>query len=148
MKKLSYSIGIRASKELVWQTMLDSKKYKKWAKAFSLDSQFDGEWKQNTYIKFIDPNMGGTKALIEEIAPFNRIQVKHVAVIGKDGREETESDVANNWMGITETYSLRENYGLTELSIEINTHEDYEKMFNDAWPNALELLKDMCERYG
>jgi uncharacterized protein YndB with AHSA1/START domain len=145
MKTLQYSITIRASQEKVWNIMLDAEQYKEWAKAFSPDSQFEGEWQQGTYMTFIDPTMGGTKALLEEVTPFDRIHAKHVAIIRKDGSEDTESDVAKNWMGITETYILNEENGITELSLEITTHEDYENMFNDGWPHALELLKGLCE---
>jgi hypothetical protein len=38
VKTLNYSVGIKASKERVWNTMLDSKEYKEWAKAISSDS--------------------------------------------------------------------------------------------------------------
>ena len=147
MEKLHYKIRINTSKEKVWNTMLDSEKYKEWTKAFSSDSQFQGEWKQGMHIKFVDPNMGGTKAILEDVTPYHRIHAKHVAIISKDGSEDTESDVAKNWKGITETYVLNEVDGFTELSIEIQTHKDYVKMFNDCWPNALELLKDICERH-
>jgi hypothetical protein len=63
-----------------------------------------------------------------------------------DGIEDTESESARKWIGCTETYELREVGGGTELRIIVSTHEDYEKMFNDCWPKALELLKDICER--
>lgn len=146
MKNLFYSTRIKASIEKVWDTMLDFESYKKWAKAFSSESQYDGEWIQGTYIKFIDPNMGGTKAFIEEMKPLNRIHVKHVAIINKDCSEDTESDIAKNWLGITETYRLKETSGVCQLDIEIHTHEDYVGMFNDGWPNAIRLLKDICEK--
>ena len=148
METVSYSIRINASKEKVWNTMLDSEKYKDWAKAFSSGSRFLGEWKQGTHIKFIDPDLGGTKAFLEEVTPYHRIHARHVAIVDKDGNEDTESDLARTWMSLTETYEFNEVDGVTALSIEIHTHEDYEKMFNDWWPNALELLKDLCERQG
>jgi hypothetical protein len=44
MKKLNYSVSIKASKEKVWNDMLDPIKYKKWACTFSADSQYAGEW--------------------------------------------------------------------------------------------------------
>jgi L-rhamnose mutarotase len=29
--------------------------------------------------------------------------------------------------------------------VEIGTHEDYERMFNESWPEALKMLKRLCE---
>ena len=145
MKTLNYSIRISAPKERVWNDMLDLERYRRWARAFSQNSQFDGEWREGAYIKFIDPDMGGTKAILEQVTHLERIQARHVAIINRDGSEDTDSDVAKKWAGITETYSLSEAKGVTDLSVEIRTHEDFEEMFNDGWPKALGLLKEMCE---
>jgi hypothetical protein len=43
MKNLNYSVSIKASKEKVWNDMLYPVTYKKWAQAFSSDSQYAGE---------------------------------------------------------------------------------------------------------
>jgi uncharacterized protein YndB with AHSA1/START domain len=146
MKELSYRIVIRASRERVWDDMLDPVLYREWAKAFSAGSRYEGEWKEGEYITFTDPSLGGTKAHIDDLVRPERIHATHVNIISKDGIEDTESESARKWIGCTETYELREVGGGTELRISVSTHEDYEKMFNDCWPKALELLKDICER--
>jgi hypothetical protein len=145
MKKLIYSININAPKDKVWDTMLNLDTYKQWAKAFSPESQYRGEWKEGEHINFIDPNMGGTRALLEECKPHERIQARHVALVGKDGGLETESDMAKKWIGARETYSFDQEDGGTVLNVTVNTHEDFEGMFNDGWPKALDTLKILCE---
>lgn len=125
--------------------MLDPAKYREWAKAFSSESQFQGEWEEGRHMTFTDPRFGGTKALLEEVTPYERIHAKHVAIIKKDGSEDTESESARKWLGITETYEFVEKDGATELTVEMRTHSDYISMFNDCWPNALKLLKEICE---
>ena len=67
-------------------------------------------------------------------------------MIKMDGEEDTNSDMAKKWIGATETYELREVEGGTELQVRIETHEEFEKLFNDCWPKALGLLKVVCER--
>ena len=146
MKNLAYTIQIRASKACVWHNMLDPELYREWAKAFSADSRYEGEWKQGEYINFIDPNHGGTRAFIEELHQPQRIHAIHVGTISRDGIEDTNSESARKWMGTTESYDLLEVAGVTELRISISTHEDYEEMFNNCWPKALELIKVICER--
>ncbi len=145
MKTLNYSVAIKAPKEAVWDAIVNLEKYKKWAKGFSPDSSFEGEWAPGAYIKFIDPNKGGTKAFLEEATPAERIRAKHVAVLDPKGAELEADDMAKKWIGSTETYVLHEARDVTELSIEIVTHEDFEKMFEDCWPKSLELLKAVAE---
>ena len=146
MKKLNYSVEINASKEKVWKTMIEPETYKQWAKAFSPDSQYKGEWKEGEHIIFFDPNMGGTKALMEEVRPYDYILSKHVSLVNKElTSEDTESDAAKSWIGSTEAYSFKEESEATKYSVEVNTHEGFVKMFEDSFPKALELLKGLCE---
>jgi uncharacterized protein YndB with AHSA1/START domain len=145
MKTLNYSIKIDAPKQKVWNTMLEKDSYKKWAQAFSPDSQYEGEWKQGSYMNFFDPNMGGTKAVLEIVQPPNKILAKHVAILSKDGVEETKSEIAKKWIGAEEEYTFYETDGVTELKIEIKTHEDFAQMFDEGWDKALKSLKDLCE---
>ena len=145
MEQLHYKITINAPKQIVWNTMLDPESYKQWVKTFSPNSQYEGQWLQDSTIKFIDPNMGGTKALLEIVKPFEHIHARHVAILNKDGTEDTESEIANKWIGVTETYQLKDVNDGTELSIYIFTHEEFIEMFNDGWPTALEVLKGLCE---
>ena len=145
MKQLTYSVSIKASQEQVWDALTDPVKYRKWAKAFSPNSQFSGKWEQGQHIRFIDPDMGGTNALIEELVPLERIHVRHVGMINQDGSEDINGEMAQNWIGSTETYTLTHEEGVTTLAIEILTHPDFKNMFEDAWPKAIKLIKLQCE---
>jgi hypothetical protein len=145
MKTLHYRTTISAGKQRVWQTMLDPVQYRKWAAAFSSDSQFEGEWREGSHMNFFDPAMGGTRALLEEVKPYDLIRARHIALLEKDGTEDTESETAKKWIGAVEIYSFKEENGVTELSIEMKTPEDFVEMFNEGWPKAFQVLKDLCE---
>jgi alpha-N-arabinofuranosidase len=80
-------------------------------------------------------------ATIVELRPYEFILAKHIAVIGSDGTEDRDSDLAKGWIGTTESYTFTEKNGKTQLKVEINTSPDWEKMFSDGWPNALKKLK-------
>ncbi|KAA3632736.1 MAG: SRPBCC domain-containing protein [Calditrichaeota bacterium] len=146
MKTLTYSITINAGKKHVWETMIDPETYKLWVKPFSPDSQFEGDWTEGSYMLFIDPPHGGTKCLLEKVQPYDKMVGKHIALITKDGTEDSESDVAKEWYGTTETYSYVEENGKTTLTVEMQTHEKFAPMFEDCWPKALELVKGLCEK--
>lgn len=145
MEILNYEIRINAPKASVWNTLIDVEKYSQWVKAFSPKSYADGEWKQGTYIKFLDPDMGGTKAFIEVLETNEHLLVRHVSLISQEGEESTDGEIASKWIGTTEEYRLTENDKITSLLIEINTHHEFVPMFNSCWPEALRLIKELSE---
>jgi uncharacterized protein YndB with AHSA1/START domain len=148
MKKLSYSISIDAHRTHIWNTILAPGKYEQWVKAFSDNSSFAGKWGQGETVRFVDPNLGGTKAIVEIFEPYDRIVVKHVAMIAEDGREETDSDIAKQWIGTIEKYVFAEHNGQTTLTIEMDTHQAFVDMFDACWPKALEKIKIISEDEG
>ena len=145
MHELKYSIKINANISHVWNTMLEPGKYEQWVKAFSEGSQFEGRWEQGATVRFVDPNMGGTKAILEIFEPHKCILAKHIAMITKEGNEETDSEVAKQWIGTTEKYVLSKSRGKTILTIEMSTHPAFVEMFDSCWPKALENIKSLSE---
>lgn len=145
MESLQYEIKIDAPKAIVWNTLTDSEIYKQWVNAFSPNSYMEGEWKQGAQVKFLDPNMGGTKAIIDMLDPENYILARHISVISKEGEESTQGEVASNWVGTTEEYILNEENGITSLQIKIKSHSDFVEMFEVAWPKALSSIKVLSE---
>jgi uncharacterized protein YndB with AHSA1/START domain len=144
IQKLHFSITINAPKEKVWDTMLDKETYKAWVNAAWPGSYYEGEWKEDSDLKFIGPDGSGTKAMLVEHVPYEHSFVKHVAVLESGGKEDTTSDNAKSWIGTTERYTFTEKDGVTELAIDIETTPEWEKMFNDGWPTALRALKELC----
>lgn len=145
MQKLSYSTQIKISADEVWKALTELELYKVWTKAFSADSQFEGEFKQGESIRFIDPGRGGTLAIVETVKEPEHLFMRHTAVINVEGREDTESEEAKNWIGTTESYLLKIEGEATNLTVEIETHKNYVSMFEKSWPEALGLLKSLCE---
>lgn len=145
MKKLEFKIDIAASRQKVWETMLNPETYKKWVSVSWPGSSYEGNWKQGENVRFVSPGQGGTMANIVELRPYEYILANHIAVINSDGTEDRDSDVAKGWIGTTESYTFTEKNGNTELKVQINTYPDWEKMFKDGWPNALAKLKEITE---
>ena len=145
MKELKYSMKIDADRVHVWKTMLEPGKYERWVKAFSADSRFEGKWEQGATVRFVDPSLGGTKAILEIFAPYHCILAKHIAMITKEGDEDTESEVAKQWIGTTEKYVFLESEGKTTLTVEMIAHQSFVEMFDSCWPKALEIIKTLSE---
>jgi hypothetical protein len=145
MKDLHYTIDINASIERVWDVMLSLDTYKKWAKPFSPHPQFEGVWEEGKMITFIDPGLGGTKALLEIVDPFHHIRAKHIAMISYDGSEDVDSSVAQEWIGTIEEYFFIQSGDVTTIDVRMHVHENFVDMFENSWPDALESLKKLCE---
>lgn len=145
MKQLNYSITIDADRSHVWEIMLAPGKYEQWVKAFSENAQFEGRWEAGATVKFIDPNMGGSKAILEIFEPPHCILARNIAMISADGNEDKDSEAALQWVGSTEKYLLTEFDGTTTLTIEMQTHPAFVEMFDTCWPTALNTIKTLCE---
>jgi hypothetical protein len=146
MINLKYSIEIDAEKEHIWETMLNPETYQKWIKAFSSDSKFIGEWKQGEMILFFDPNLGGSKAVLEIFNPYNEIPAKHISMVDKEKNENNEHEMAKKWISSTERYGFVETGERKRLEIEMKTDEVFAEMFSKSWPRALEIIKSLCEK--
>ena len=142
---LKYEINIDAPTSTVWHTLVDAQMYKQWVKAFSPNSFFEGEWVQGNEIKFLDPGLGGTKAVLDIVVAHKRILARHISLIDQSGEETTSGDMADKWIGTTEDYKLSEEREKSKLSIEIKTHSDFVEMFNHSWPIALNSIKQLSE---
>ena len=146
MKTLRYSIEIARPVDVVFNAMIDESAYPHWAKAWGEGMQFDGEWKQGANLAFFDKSQGGTKVLVEELVPHECIKMKHIAMVNQDLDEQPLSDDAmRKWIGTREDYyfSAQGNNACT-LEVVIQTDEMFEDMMN-AWNQALQYLKDICE---
>jgi hypothetical protein len=116
MNKLNFSIIINASKEKVWNTMLEDKTYREWTEAFSPGSHYVGSWNKGSKILFLGPNenriMGGMVSQIKENKPHEYISIEHLGVV-QDGNEDTTSDAIKVWAGSLENYTFKDNNGKT-----------------------------------
>jgi len=145
MTNLEYKIHIKAPKQKVWEIMLQPDTYKEWTGASWPGSFYEGKWAENEKIKFIGKDGSGTLALIEVFKPYEYISAKHIAVLDK-GKEDSDSDIAKSWVGTMENYLFSERNGETDLTVEMEVYPDWQKMFDDGFPNALKKLKEICEQ--
>ena len=145
MKNINYKIHINAPKQKVWETMIQPDTYREWVAAGWPDSSYEGKWEKDEKIKFVGKDGSGTMVLIEVFKPYEYISAKHIAVLLQGGKEDYDSDVAKGWIGTMENYNFNENDGETDLTVEMIINPEWQKMFDDGFPNALKKLKEICE---
>ncbi len=148
MQKLHFSIEISAPKVKVWHTMLDDEPYREWTTAFSEGSYYKGSWEKGSKILFLGPDPttgkeGGMVSRIAENIPYECISIEHLGMVA-DGLEDTTSEAVKKWLPAFENYTFTEKDGKTEVSVDIDTVEEYAQMFEDTWPKALQKLKEIA----
>ncbi len=144
MNTLHFSKTINASKEKVWNTMLEDETYQQWTSAFTEGGRYEGSWEEGSKIRFLDPENNGMVSTIAESRQYEFISIKHIGII-QDGVEDTESKEAKKWESAFENYTFTENDGKTTLKVDMDSTEEYEDMYKEMWPKALENLKELCE---
>ena len=149
MQKLNFSIIINASKEKVWNTMLEDKTYRIWTEVFSKGSHFIGDWSKGSKILFLGPNengeMGGMVSRIKENKLYEYISIEHLGMV-QNGQEDTTSDAVKQWAGSLENYTFKNKDGKTELLVDTDINDEYKEMFEGMWPKALQKLKEISEK--
>lgn len=150
MQKLNFSVTINASKEKVWNTMLEDATYRLWTAPFNEGSYYKGDWSKGSKIIFLGPNPetgkeGGMVSRIAENKQYEYISIEHLGIIN-DGVEDTTSEEVKAWAGAHENYAFNEVNGRTTVLVDMDINEEYAEMFEGMWPKALQKLKELSEK--
>lgn len=144
MQKLTFSVPIKASKEKVWKTLFEDETYRKWTSPFAEGSYAETDWKEGSKALFLSPNGDGMVSRIETHRPNDYLSILHLGVV-KNGVEDTTSEEVKAWAGAHENYTVKEANGVTTVSIEMDSTEEYKSYFEETWPKALAKLKEIAE---
>ncbi|MBR9757349.1 MAG: SRPBCC domain-containing protein [Algicola sp.] len=151
MKKVQFHIDINAPANKVYNYMLglDNKStYEAWTAVFNPTSTYEGSWDEGAKILFVGTDehgkKGGMVSKIEKNTPNVLVSIKHYGILDGDN-EITEGEAIEAWAGGLETYYFSETNGITKVTVEMDTLEDYIDFFNDTLPKALNILKNTCE---
>jgi hypothetical protein len=140
MEKLIFNIEISAPKEKVWQTLWNDDSYREWTSVFTPGSYAKSDWNEGSKILFLSPEGNGMHSIIEKKIPNTQMTFLHKGEV-KNGVE-----VASKWEEGRESYFLSGENGKTNLRAELDAPEDFKKYFNEVFPKALELVKQISER--
>ncbi len=77
--------------------------------------------------------------------PPEAMVFKHLKAI-KDGEVQSSTPESKKWEGELESYNLIEKNGSTLLLITMDAAKEFENFFNEAFPKALKIIKDLAEK--
>jgi len=152
MKKLQFRKEINATSQKVYETMLglkNKKTYEHWTAAFNPTSTYEGNWEKGSKILFTgvgeNGKKGGMVSEIEEHKPASFVSIRHYGFLDGD-TEITTGEVIEKWAGSHENYSFLESNGITTVTVELDTIEEYQDYFENSYPLALNKLKEISEQ--
>ena len=143
MKRMQFSIEIKAAKEKVWSTLWDDQTFREWASIIDEGTYIVGEIKEGNEVQFISSVSGyGVTSLVEKLTLNEFVSFRQIADTKDSGEREREKE----WTGGTESYSLAENDGVTTLTVDIDVPPGQEETFQVRFPKALERVKYLAEK--
>jgi len=143
-KTLSFDVTIAAPRSVVWDKLTASDSYRDWTAAFAPGSHYEGSWDQGAEIRFLAPNGDGMVSEIAENRRHESIRIRHLGEIA-GGQVDRTSERVRAWAPAYETYTFTEAPEGTHLRATVETLADWEGHMNDAFPKALQRLKEICE---
>lgn len=152
MTNLQFKILINAPVAKVYDYMLgisNKSTYEQWTALFNLTSTYEGNWEKGSKVLFVgvDENgeKGGMVSRITENIPNQFVSIQHYGMI-KAGKEITEGPEVEKWGNGMENYTFEENNETVSVTLDLlNIPEEFVDYMKDAYPKALEKLKEICE---
>jgi hypothetical protein len=139
MEKLTYEIEINAAPEKIWTVLWSEMTYRQWTAAFTEGSFYQGNLEEGSIVKFLDPNNNGMYSRVEKNIPNKEIKFLHLGEI-YEGVEAPQ-----DWGDATESYLLEETENGTILKSEIQTPDEFKEFFEEKFPKALEVIKNLSQ---
>ncbi len=141
---LTKTIEINASKETVWDVLLQDETYRKWTSVFAEGSYAVCDWQEGSQAYFLTPEGNGLFSKVLVHKPCEVITFEHLGLMA-GGKEMPENEETKEWKGTKETYLVSENNGITTLKLEQEISESAYDWMSDAWDKAFHLVKELAE---
>lgn len=144
IRRIQFTVDIAAPVAEVFQIMLDPESYRDWTTAFAEGSSYEGEWREGQKIRFVGPSGDGMLSEIAEHRPNEFTSIRHLGMIS-NGVEDTESESVRAWAPAYENYTFTSTPAGTHIVVDQDIVEKWEEYISEAWPKALQRLKELCE---
>lgn len=145
---LVFEKEMAAPPSVVYDVMIGEDSYRQWTKVFNETSHFIGNWQKGCEILFVgvDANgeQGGMVSFIKENMPSKFISIEHRGMLKGDDKI-LEGPEVEPWKGGLENYHFIPTTEGCKLRIEMDANDDFKSYFEETWPKALDVLKQLTE---
>lgn len=140
-----FEVTINATPEKVWDVLWNDLTYTQWTSVFCHGSYAVSDWKEGSRVHFYSPGGKGMYSNIIALKPNVEMTFNHLGEID-DYKELPNDEKASEWSNSKEQYLLNEINGSTHLVVNLNSVEEYATYFEDVFPKALAIVKELSER--
>jgi hypothetical protein len=152
MQKLQFKVSINVPVAKIYDIMLgisNKSTYEQWTALFNPTSTYEGSWEKGSKMLFVGVDekgeKGGMVSKIVDNIPDKFVSIQHYGLVMGD-KEITEGPEVEKWVNGFEDYHFDETNGTTTVTVELDTIEDFLSYMNEAYPKALNKLKEICEK--
>lgn len=140
MKILKFNLKIQAWAAKVWEILWNDETYRKWTSAFHEGSHAVSDWQEGSKILFLGPDgKNGMYGMIEKKIINKCMVFKHLGEI-KNGIE-----AKSDWGEARERYDLKEENGITELTVSLDSVDEFQEYFSAVFPKSLDIVTQLSE---
>lgn len=127
----------------------DKSTYEQWTALFNPTSTYEGSWEKGQKMLFVgvDENgeKGGMVSRIADHVPNQFVSIQHYGLV-KGSEEITTGPEVEKWANGLENYTFEESNGVTTVTIDLDTADEFEDYMNEFYPQALNKLREICEQ--
>ena len=127
----------------------DKSTYEQWTALFNPTSTYEGSWEKGQKMLFVGVDEKGEKGgMVSKIAdhvPNQFVSIQHYGLV-KGSEEITTGPEVEKWANGLENYTFEESNGVTTVTIDLDTADEFEDYMNEFYPQALNKLKEICEQ--
>lgn len=152
MSKIQFKTSINAPANKVYDLMLgisNKSTYEQWTALFNPTSTYEGSWNKGSKILFIGTDDKGEKGgMVSEIfdnIPNHYVSIRHYGLV-KGNEEIITGPEVEKWANGFENYTFEENNGITAVTVDLDTTEEFLDYMNLTYPKALNKLKEISEK--
>lgn len=143
MEEMQFTVKIHAARQKVWDTLWQDETLRQWASIIDPGTYMVGELNEGNVVQFLSAENGyGVTSLVEKVTPNEFLLLRHQA----DTQDTGTRDREKQWTGGAESYTLTEKDGVTTLATAFDVPPELETYFNDAYPKALNKVKELAEQ--
>ena len=146
-KRIQFTATIKAPVSVVWRHVTHLESYRQWASAFAEGSCFEGSWETGAKMMFLAPSGDGMVSEIVESKAPAFLSIRHLGFIA-NGVEDTTSEAVRAWAPAYENYTFLSTTEGTTMVVDQDVAAEWEAYLSQAWPKALEILKELSESSG
>ncbi|SFN01136.1 Uncharacterized conserved protein YndB, AHSA1/START domain [Chryseobacterium oleae] len=145
METLSYEIVINAPLQKVWDVLWTPETYTEWTQFFGPGSVMKSDWKVGGKTYFVNAEGEGMVSTIDSIDEPNQVIFKHLGMVDKEGKEDTQSKEVMEWSGAFEKYILIDLEGKTKLHAEVQVDKEWKDHLDTGFIKGLDVVKNLAE---